>query len=110
MIDLSFPNHYVTLTLQEGDGGVTPGVDQERGYNVLDQPQGHIFPDSNSLRLLVIVQNCHGRQSLPGQDALLQPFHSSPGLHHSIFSGVRIDSKVRDSSSLVSQQLANRRR
>ena len=54
MIGPSALIRFVTFALQVGGNGFDPGVDQERGCNVFDQPQGCLFPDSYSPGLSAI--------------------------------------------------------
>ena len=42
----------------DGDSCISLGVDQERGRDVLDRPQGRIFPGPHSFRFLIISPDC----------------------------------------------------
>ena len=67
----------------DGDGCICLGVDQERGRNVLDQPQVCLFPDSCPSGFAALPQDCLRREGLPVSGSLLWCFFSSPDIHQS---------------------------
>ena len=60
-------------TIQDGHGGFSPRVDQDRGCDVLYHPKGLILPDSNPPGLSTVPLDCPAKQSLPVQGTVLQP-------------------------------------
>ena len=80
---------YQSFNSEDGDSSIGPRVDQKRGCDVLDRPEGCILPDTHSPGLLTLPLDFHVGQSLPVQDAMFRPFQSSPGLHQSVLSGVK---------------------
>ena len=48
MFNLLSLNRYVTYQVQDGNGLVSTGVNQERRLHVLDRPQGRLLPDTHS--------------------------------------------------------------
>ena len=64
------------MTVIPFEDGVSLWVDQEKGCDVLDMPEGYIFPDSHSPGLYTVPLDRPAGRSFPVQGTLLRPFHT----------------------------------
>ena len=73
--------------VSDGDLGVSVRVDQERGLDVLDRPEGRLLPDSCPSGISAVSSLLSRGTGLSVPCALLQFVHSPAGVHQSLRSG-----------------------
>ena len=71
--------------LQDGDGVFGSGLHPEREHNVLCRFERHLLPHHDSSGLLTLSSNRLESEGFPIQGVVFWLFHSTPGLHQSVF-------------------------
>ena len=91
--------------VQDGDCGVSLGVDQDGQFDVLCRPKGRLLSNPHSSRFSALSPVCGGGSGVLVSGSLFGPGNSYSCVHQSLLPDIGVDSSAGDLPPLVSGRL-----